>query len=159
MGPSSRDVGVTLISWLHPRYLPCLAVFPVPWATNRRWPLTWGPCRRELPPPRRAPSRPYRYIFPPLSLSLSLSLPPFLPPSLSLSHSLSSSSKAGVAVMMQSTPLMRAADERKYFVTDALMPLPLATLSLIPMLHVIQSGNEAEHITSPLRPSLSQLTI
>lgn len=38
------------------RCLPCWVVSPLLWGTSPLWPLTWVPCRRESPPPRRVQS-------------------------------------------------------------------------------------------------------
>lgn len=37
-----------------------LGRIPPQWVTSRRWPPRWAPCRSVSPPPRRAPSRPFR---------------------------------------------------------------------------------------------------
>lgn len=43
------------------RCLPCWAVSPLLWVISQLWPLTWVPCRKESPQPRRVQSHLCRY--------------------------------------------------------------------------------------------------
>lgn len=44
------------------RCLPCWVVSPLLWVISQLWLLTWVPCKKELPPQRKAQSHLYRFV-------------------------------------------------------------------------------------------------